>query len=85
MLCPSLVYPFLDVPPFSVYSAPYSTETHSTCTVWRNTYGNRCSPEGALLTSTRVLLVWRGQPPCKGLPLLLGYPKANHEAMGKIN
>ena len=38
-------------------SPPHSTETHSACTVQRNTYGRRHSLEGALPTSARVLLV----------------------------
>jgi len=85
MLCPSLVYPSLNVPPFSVYSTPCSTEACSACTIWRNTYEYRHSPEGVLPTSTRVLLVQRGQPSCKGLLLLLGHLEANHGAIGRID
>ena len=80
MICPSF-----DVLPSSVYSAPCSTKTHSSCTVWRNTYGHRCSPEGMLSTSARVLSVQRGQPPHKGLPPPLRRPEVNHGAIGRID
>ena len=85
MLRPSPAYPSLDILPFSVHSAFCSTEARSTCTVQRNTYERRRSPEGALPTSTRVLSVQRGQPPRKGLPPLLGRPEANRGAMGRID
>ena len=85
MLRPSSVYPSLDVLPSSVHSASRSTEAHSTCTIQRNTYRCRHSPEDALPTFTRVLLVQRDQPPRKGLPLLLGRLEANHGATGRID
>ena len=85
MLCPSSVYPSLDIPPSSVHSTLRSTKIHSACTVWRNTYGRRYSLEGVLPIFTRVLSVRRGQPPHKGLPPLLGCPEANCGAMGRID
>ena len=86
-LCPCSTNPFLCTPLSSSSSTFCSTKTASasTCTIRRNTHGRRCSLENVLLTSMRLLSVWRGQPSCKGLLLLFGRPEVNHGAKGGID
>ena len=50
-----------------------------------DTYRHRCSLEDALFTSTKVLLVQRGQSSREGLPSLSRHPKVNYGAEGGID
>ena len=82
ILHPSLTNPSLNTPLFSNNSALHSTKTLSAYTIWRNTYGYRCSLENMPLTSARMLSVQRGQLSHKGLPPPLGYSKVNYRTKG---
>jgi len=91
-LCPYLTNPFFGTPLPSSSSVFCSakTPTISACTIQRNTYGCRCSPENTLLTSMRLLLLRRGQPSCKGLLPLFGCLEVNcgvtpYKRLGKIS
>ena len=86
-LRPCSTNPFLCTPLSSSSSTFHSTKTASasTCTIRRNTHRRRCSLENVLLTSMRLLSVWRGQPSCKGLLPLFGRPEVNHGAKGGID
>jgi len=86
-LCPCSTNPFLCTPLSSSSSAFHSTKTPSTSTytIQWNTHGYRHSPENALFTSVRLLLVRRGQPSCEGLPPLFGHLEVNYGAKGGID
>ena len=47
----ALACPSLNILPVSVRSAPYSPETRSVCTIWRDTYGRGHHPKDAPYTS----------------------------------
>ena len=67
MLRPSPACPSLDVLPASVHSVPRSPETHSACTIWRDTYEREHHLEDAPCTSAGMLSMQRAQPSRKGL------------------
>jgi len=85
MLRPSPAYPSLDAPPASVRSAPCSPETHSACTIQRDTHGRGHRPEGAPHTSTGMLSMRRAQPSRERLSPLSRRLEINRRATGRID
>ena len=85
VLHPSSVYPSLDIPPSSVHFVFCPTKARSACTVQRNTYGRRCSPEDMLSTPMRVLSMQRGQSSRKRLSPPFGHPEVNCRAMEGVD
>ena len=87
MLCLCLTNPFLCTPLSSSSSTFHSAKipSTSTYTIWRNTYGCKCSPENALFTSVRSLLVQRDQLSCEKLPPPFGRLEINHRAKEEID
>ena len=86
-LCSCSTNPFFCTLLSSSSSAFHSAKTPSTstCTIWWNAHGHKHSSENMLFTSVRLLSVRRGQPSCKGLPLLFGHPEVNCRAKGGID
>ena len=80
-----MAYPSLNAPPTSVRSAPHSPETHSACTIWRDTYGRGHHLEDAPHTSAGMLSMQRAQPSREGLSPPSRCPEVNRRATGRID